>query len=172
MLTIYTDGSTREKNQRGASNKGGFGYVVYENGNIIDAYSEQIENTTNNEMELMALVNVIERFGTEDTWGCPEVYSDSMYAINCLTNWADNWELNNWYRSNGKPVENLALIQKGHALLKSNTHNVNISYCKGHSGIEGNELADKLAVGEITAEEVLLKYSKQELKENKKNEDE
>ena len=127
---------------------------------FIDAYSEQVENTTNNEMELMALIAVIEKYGTEDDWGCPEVYSDSMYAINCLTNWAYTWELNNWYRANGKPIENLALVQKGYSLLKSNTHNVNINYCKGHNGIEGNELADKLATGEISAEEVLNKYGR------------
>ncbi len=160
MITIYTDGSTREKNQRGASNKGGYGYVVYDDNIIIDAYSEQVENTTNNEMELMALIAVIEKYGTEEDWGCPEVYSDSMYAINCLTNWAYTWELNNWYRANGKPIENLALVQKGYSLLKSNTHNVNINYCKGHNGIEGNELADKLATGEISAEEVLNKYGR------------
>ena len=47
-----------------------------------------------------------------------------------------------------------------YSLLKSNTHNVNINYCKGHNGIEGNELADKLATGEISAEEVLNKYGR------------
>ena len=156
MITIYTDGSTREKNKRGASNKGGFGYVVFDEYNyIIDAYSEQVEDTTNNEMELTALVKAIEEFGTEDSWDCPLIYSDSMYAINCLTVWGPNWKLNDWKRANGENIENLPIIKKGIELLESGKNNVSIEYCKGHSGIKGNELADKLATGAITAEELL-----------------
>ena len=161
MITIYTDGSTRKKNKRGANNEGGFGYIVYdENGKIIDAYSEQVENTTNNEMELTALVSVIEKFGIEDTWDCPIIYSDSMYAINCLTVWSQSWKQNGWKRANGENIENLPIIKRGVELLDSGKHNVTIEYCKGHNGIEGNELADKLATGEISTEEVLNKYGR------------
>ena len=59
-LIIYTDGSTRIRNQKGALNKGGYGFVVYKNDFIIDAYGEQVDNTTNNRMELTAIINGIE----------------------------------------------------------------------------------------------------------------
>lgn len=159
MITIYTDGSTREKNQRGVNNKGGFGYIAYdETGAIIDAYSKQVENTTNNEMELNALVLAILNFGIEDEWDCPTIYCDSMYAINCLTVWGPTWQKNGWVRAGGKSIENLEIIKTGIAALQSGKYNVNIEYCKGHNGIEGNELADKLATGTIMPEEVLNKY--------------
>ena len=158
MLTIYTDGSTRIKNQKGADNEGGFGYVVYDDGCIVDAYSEQVKNTTNNRMELMALLNVIRKYGTVYTWGCPQVYSDSIYAINCFTVWGPNWRKNNWTRSNGQTIENLDIIKEGVVLLESGDYNITIDHIKGHNGFIGNELADKLATGAITPEEVLQKY--------------
>jgi ribonuclease HI len=155
MLKIYCDGSTKIKNQKGVDNKGGFGYIVYKNDKIIDAYSEQVNNTTNNEMELTALINVIKKYGTEDPWDAPTIYSDSRYATQSLTKWIYTWSSNNWKTSTRQPVENLELIKEGYKLLQSGKYNVNIEYCKGHNGIIGNELADKLAKGEITPEEVL-----------------
>lgn len=155
MKTVYCDGSTTIKNKKGFPNKGGFGYVAYdESGYIIDAYSEQTTNTTNNEMELKALITALKRFGTSDPWECPTIYSDSQYAIKCLFTWGQQWKYNGWKRSNGEPIENLALIKKGLALINSGNYIAEVQYCKGHSGIVGNELADKLATGEMTPEEV------------------
>ena len=155
MIKIFTDGSTKIKNKKGFSNKGGFGYVVYQDNIIIDAFSKQVENTTNNEMELTALITAIEKYGTSETWDCPIIYSDSMYAINCLTLWGQTWKNNQWKKSNNQTIENLELVKKGISLLDSGNYNVEIQYCKGHNGIEGNELADKLATREITVEEIL-----------------
>jgi len=169
MLKIYCDGSTRVKNKKGVENIGGFGIVVYnEKNEIIRAYSEQKRNTTNNEMELVALGISIMLFGTKDTWDCPTIYSDSMYAINCYTKWASNWERNNWIKADGKPVENKEIISTVYTdYLKTGKYNVNIEYCPGHSGIEGNELADKLATGELTPQEVLNGYKNFETRNDK-----
>lgn len=156
MLTIYTDGSTRINNKRGVNNIGGYGYIVYNKDNeIIDAYSEQVENTTNNRMELMALLSVIKKYGTEDTWDCPTVFTDSQYALMCFTSWGSTWKTNGWVRSNGEKIENLDLIQEGINLIESGKYNVNIQKCSGHNGIEGNELADKLATGKIMPKEII-----------------
>ena len=155
-LKIFCDGSTRISNKRGAENIGGFGYVVIdsETNYILDAYSKTKKNTTNNEMELFALYYAIAHFGTKDQWDCPTIYSDSQYAINCATVWGDKWAKNGWITFSGKPIENKSTIVSIYNLLHSGNFNVNIEYCKGHSGILGNELADKLATGEMTPLEV------------------
>ena len=156
MFKIYTDGSTRENNKRGAKNIGGCGYVVYDiaTNYIADAFSLQVKNTTNNEMELMALYYAIAHYGTEKEWDCPEIYSDSLYAINCITTWSKKWMINGWVNAHGKPVENANIISAILNLIDSGKFHVNLNYCKGHNGVKGNELADKLATGEMTADEV------------------
>ncbi len=160
MHTIYCDGSTRIKNKKGAENTGGFGYVVYdESGYVVDAYSEQVQNTTNNRMELMALYKIIENYGSASIFGASVVYTDSAYAMNCINEWASTWEKNNWINSKGQPVENQDIIKPMYSLYW-NDHFIVIKKCSGHSGIEGNELADKLATGAITPEEVLEKYGR------------
>lgn len=155
MIKIYTDGSTRELNKKGAENKGGYAYVVYNDDTLIDAFSEQVNNTTNNEMELKALIKAIKNYGSKDPWDAPTIYSDSRYAVQSLTNWAYKWSNNNWKTSARHPIENPELIKEGFKLLQSGNYYVNIEHCKGHNGIKGNELADKLAKGDMTPEEVL-----------------
>lgn len=153
---IYTDGSTRIRNQKGVLNIGGFGYVVYLNGIIVDAFGEQVENTTNNRMELTAIIEVLKKYGQEyNSFNTPIIYTDSSYAIMSLTNWWRTWEQDNWTRPNGKPVENVDLIKEACDLMYHKDHYCEILKCPGHSGIEGNELADKLATGTIIAKEIL-----------------
>ena len=155
-IKIYCDGSTRIQNKKGADNIGGFGYVVFdENEDIIDAFSQSVTNTTNNQMELFALYYAIARYGSKDTWNCPEIYTDSQYALHCATDWGRNWMVNGWRTANNKPVENIEIIYAIQNLLSTGNFNVNLNYCKGHDGILGNELADKLAKGELTPKEVL-----------------
>ena len=160
MYKIFIDGSTKIKNQKNTNNIGGFGYVVYnEEGHIIDAYSERAFNTTNNRMELMALYAVIQKYGVDSVFSpnISTVYTDSAYAMNCLISWSDTWRKNDWMTLSGKPVENQDIIIPMYETYW-NDHFILIEKCKGHSGIEGNELADKLATGEITPEEVMEKY--------------
>ena len=159
-IKIFCDGSTRISNKKNTNNIGGYGYIVYNDNIIIDAFSEQRNNTTNNEMELTALVTVIEKYGTNDAWNCPTIYTDSQYAIKCLTVWGQKWAVNDWKKSDGQIIENLKLIQKGYNLLSDGKHCVNIEYCKGHNGIEGNELADKLATGTMAIKEIFSIVSK------------
>lgn len=161
MLIIYTDGSSRFN-----PGPGGFGVVVCESwdGNeclVIDAHQETTESTTNNREEMKAIIWALENYGDESHRGngfvIPTVYSDSMYCVNSFTNWIHNWKANGWTRAKGKPLENLDLIKKYDELINKG-HKINLQYVKGHSDNTWNNLADGLATGRLSAEEVMKEY--------------
>lgn len=166
MLYIYTDGSTKVCNKRGANNIGGYGYIVFddEKRQIIDYYQEEVSNTTNNIMELTALNKVIKLYGVSSFTPQPNVYLDSSYAINCVTKWYLVWEDNGYINSKGKEVENQEIIKEAVAMLYSDC-TLSINKVKGHTvnkksfNLEdldfyqavkkyGNMFADLLATGE------------------------
>ena len=150
-MIIYTDGSTRGRNEKGALNQGGYGVVVYANNIIIDAFGKQVKNTTNNRMELTAIKEALKRYGTSpDNWDAPTIYTDSSYCVMSLTKWIHTWKVDNWIRPGGKPVENEDLMKELYDLLYIKDRFGHITKCSGHNGIIGNELADKIATGTIT----------------------
>ena len=152
---IYVDGSA-QNNKKNIDNIGGFGYVVLDNqNNIIDAYSKIVNNTTNNEMELSALHQAILDYGTSDLWSAPDIFLDSQYTLKSVTIWHRKWINNGWKTAENKPVENKELINNIINLLADGKHFANLYYCKGHSGIYGNEIADRLATGKLSPQEVL-----------------
>ena len=105
MIEIYTDGSTHPTNP----GPGGFGIVITKNNKIINTYGKQFTHTTNNRMEMSAILWCLANYGKY-----PEeviVYSDSSYAINTFTNWMFSWQRNNWRKSDNQPPENLDIIQ-------------------------------------------------------------
>lgn len=77
------------------------------------------------------------------------IITDSRYAISCITDWSKRWKLNDWKTAEGKSVENKDLIEP---IIKMVDERSSLSvetrfvWTKGHSGNEGNEAADKLAV--------------------------
>ena len=76
-----------------------------------------------------------------------QIYSDSAYAINSLSSWKNNWKKNGWLKSDGKVPENLDLIKAYDSVEKF--INVKFIKVKAHNGNYYNELADKLARGEV-----------------------
>lgn len=162
MLVIYTDGSALKNGAKDAV--GGFGVVVcqgkpgqdpseYE---VVDAYAERAEGTTNNRMELSAILWAIEHYGAKPGMFFPPiVYSDSMYCINSFTNWIKGWKANGWVRAKNKPLENKDLMQAYDRLTSNEGIKIDLRYVKGHAGERGNELADALATGRLTPEQVL-----------------
>ena len=162
MIVIYTDGSALKNGAKDAV--GGFGVVVcqgkpgqdpseYE---IVDAYAERAEGTTNNRMELSAILWAIEHYGARPGMFFPPiVYSDSMYCINSFTNWIKGWKANGWMRAKNKPLENKDLMQTYDRLTSNEGIKIDLRYVKGHAGERGNELADALATGRLTPEQVL-----------------
>lgn len=97
-------------------------------------------DTTNNRMELMALIEAVDLVpvGTSAT-----VYSDSNLAVRTINEWAAGWEKRGWKRKSG-PVENLDLVKKAYAAYK-NRPELELTWIKAHVGFRWNEHADALA---------------------------
>lgn len=138
-ITLYTDGACS-----GNPGKGGWGAVlIYKN--LQKEFSGYNEQTTNNRMELTAVVEGLKKLKEPCN---VTVYTDSAYVSNAFLNkWIDKWQSNGWKGSDKKPVLNQDLWKE---LLKlCETHNVLFVKVKGHSDNELNNLCDKLATGEI-----------------------
>lgn len=134
-VTIYTDGACS-----GNPGKGGWGSILIY-GDVVKELSGGEDNTTNNRMELKAVIEGLKALKSS----CDvEIYSDSAYVVNAFTQkWIDNWIKNNWKTADKKSVKNVDLWQELLVLIK--THNVTFKKVKGHSDNELNERCDKLA---------------------------
>lgn len=134
-VTIYTDGACR-----GNPGRGGYGCVLlYEDaqGQIHKKeFSEGFKETTNNRMEVMAVIAGIEAL----KFPCNvDVYSDSKYVVDAFNKkWIDGWIKRNW-----KKVKNIDLWKR---LLESmHPHKVTFHWVEGHAGNKYNEICDQLA---------------------------
>lgn len=139
-IVIYTDGGCRG-NQHD-SNIGGWGAVLQYKGREKEIY-EGVRNTTNNKMELMAVIKALEV--VHGNVSIPvEIRSDSTYVVKGMTEWVHGWIRKGWKKSDKKPVENQELWKK--LISLSDTHN-HIEYVKvkGHADNVGNNRADALA---------------------------
>ena len=143
MIEIYTDGACTKNGC--AENVGGFAVVVYKDGELAETYSKREYNTTNNICEMKAILYAIIKYGKLK----PIIYSDSAYAINSFTVWRHNWKSNGWKKADGGEIKNLELIQAFDDLVE-NGYQFCLEKVKGHSNCEGNIIADKLAVAEVT----------------------
>lgn len=153
---MYTDGSCRGNGTDNSS--GGFGVVGMSGATVVYAYQEQEEVTTNNRMEMKAILHAMEHFGKVETFAQPIiVYSDSRYSVNTFKDWGFKWRVNNWIKSDNKIPENLDLVKKYMDFIDKG-YEIELRYVKGHNGTLGNELADQLATHEITVAEVMEKY--------------
>lgn len=146
-INIYTDGSVKNNRYSTVNNCiGGIGIYSKE---LNIRYSEKMENATNNKTELYAILKslMILENGHSLLLNNKEyminIYSDSMYSINCVTVWYKKWKLNNWKTAKGL-CKNKELIEDITNILEK-YNNIYIQYVKGHAGIEGNEIADTLA---------------------------
>lgn len=96
MIKIYTDGACS-----GNPGKGGWAAVIL-NGNSIEKISGSAENTTNNRMELMALISALKFVKDQNL----EIFTDSKYAKDGIEKWIINWKKNGWKTSNKEDVKN------------------------------------------------------------------
>lgn len=138
-VILYTDGA-----YSGNPGDGGWGCILNYNG-IKKELSGFEENTTNNRMELMAVIKGLEAIKEP----CEvEVYSDSAYTVNAfLENWITTWQLNNWRTAGKKEVKNVDLWNRLLDLLQ--IHKVTWNKVKGHANNENNNRCDFLATQEI-----------------------
>ena len=137
-IKIYTDGACS-----GNPGKGGWGALIQENDNEKKLSGSEL-NTTNNRMELTAVIRALEHY---DEAKEIEVFTDSKYVMQGITEWIKNWKTNHWKTSQKKDVKNKDLW----VLLDSvsSKHDIKWSWVKGHAGDYGNEIADKLATQAI-----------------------
>ena len=137
-IKIYTDGACS-----GNPGKGGWGALIQENDNEKKLSGSEL-NTTNNRMELTAVIKALEHY---DEAREIEVFTDSKYVMQGITEWIENWKNNHWKTSQKKDVKNKDLW----VLLDtvSAKHDIKWSWVKGHAGDYGNEIADKLATQAI-----------------------
>lgn len=133
-VIIYTDGACS-----GNPGPGGWGAYLQFNG-AEKKISGYVADTTNNRMELQSVIEALALLKEP----CQiDLYSDSVYVINGMTKWVVGWQKRNWRSSTNKPVKNVELWQQ--LLLVSKQHKISWNWVKGHSGNDGNEIADALA---------------------------
>lgn len=133
-VVIYTDGACR-----GNPGPGGWGVSLRYNGHNKNLSGAE-GDTTNNRMELMAAIMALESLTQSCKVG---LYTDSKYVLDGITRWMPDWKKRGWKTAAKKPVKNVDLWQRLDAA--ENSHEVEWIWVKGHSGNEGNELADTLA---------------------------
>ncbi len=99
-------------------------------------------STTNNRMELIALIRALEYYRDELAPDPLTIYADSNLCVQTYNQWMQAWEAKGWRRKTG-PVENLDLVQQL-AALKRECPQVKVNWIKAHAGFKWNEYADQL----------------------------
>ncbi len=137
-VNIYTDGACS-----GNPGNGGYCAILIYN-NIEKTISGSEKDTTNNRMELLAVIKGLSALKEPCV---VDLYSDSQYVTDAFNmSWITSWQRNGWKTSNKKPVKNVDLWE---ILLDLTTkHKVNFIKVKGHSDNEYNNKCDKIAVSE------------------------
>ena len=133
-IFIWTDGACA-----GNPGPGGWGVFMKHNN-----FSKKLKggelNTTNNRMELMAVIKALESIKLKSKI---QIYTDSQYVKNGMTTWLLKWKNNNWKTSSKKDVKNKDLWKKLENLASN--YEISWNWVKGHSGNKENEIADSLA---------------------------
>ncbi len=132
---VFTDGSCDPN-----PGPGGWGFVWVEEGSIVAEAHGHESDTTNNRMELTALIEAY-RALPED--GLFEIYSDSQLCVKTINEWAAGWEKRGWKRKGGA-IKNLDLVKALYALALAKP-GVTLAWIKAHDGSRWNEYADALA---------------------------
>ncbi len=134
-IIIYTDGGCR-----GNPGIGGWG-VWLRHGRHDKKLKGSEPDTTNNQMELMAAIKALEAIKSTNI--AIDLFTDSKYVMNGINDWIKGWKVKGWKTANKKPVKNVELWKRLDTLNQK--HCVAWHWVKGHSGDEGNEMADELA---------------------------
>ena len=134
IVEIYTDGACR-----GNPGVGGWGALL-RFGDVERAIKGAERETTNNRMELTAAIEALAALNRKIR---VNLYTDSKYVKNGITQWLPQWRSRNWKTASKKPVKNVDLWQRLEQLAAE--HDVHWSWVRGHAGDPGNEAADRLA---------------------------
>ena len=134
VVEIYTDGACK-----GNPGVGGWGAVMTKGARSRELYGGEAA-TTNNRMELMAVIRALESLRRP----CRvRLHTDSQYVQLGISKWIHAWKKNGWKTADKKPVRNAELWRELDALAAK--HDIEWLWVKGHAGDAGNERADELA---------------------------
>jgi len=133
-VEIYTDGACS-----GNPGPGGWGALLRYNGHERELNGGDDE-TTNNRMELLAAIMALE---TLKRPCAVDLYTDSQYVRNGITQWISRWKTNGWRTSSKAEVKNVDLWQRLDTVVA--THEIEWHWVKGHSGHKENDRVDQLA---------------------------
>ncbi len=152
LVKIFTDGAAKGN----PDGPGGYGtvleYVDRRNELHVKELSQGYVRTTNNRMELMAVIAGLEALNRP----CEvELYSDSRYVVDAFNqHWIDSWLRKGWKRGKNEPVRNIDLWKR---LLKAKErHQVTFFWVKGHDGHPQNERCDTLAVAAAKGTDLII----------------
>ena len=132
---VFTDGSAIPN-----PGPGGWGFVWVEGGEVRARGHGNKSRTTNNQMELMALIEAYRALPDDAE---VTLYSDSKLCVNTVNDWAPKWERAGWKKKSG-PIKNLELVQELLALDQGHP-GCKVKWIAAHSGNLWNEFADSLA---------------------------
>lgn len=138
-VVIYSDGSCLSNPGDGA-----FAFLIKEKNFKDILYSEFVPNTTNNRMELVAIIEALKRV-TFDADKYIKVFTDSTYAVNGYSKWMHNWKANNWLTIKKQPVANIDLWKDMYEIFRIRRDLLSMSWIKSHSVFLENNIVDKLA---------------------------
>ena len=134
MIEIYTDGACR-----GNPGPGGWAALL-----MMGDHEREISGaealTTNNRMELMAVIRALEALKRPVH---ARLYTDSQYVRRGITEWISAWKARGWRTADRKPVKNQDLWQRLDELNAN--HRLEWHWVPGHAGVPGNERVDRLA---------------------------
>ena len=133
-VVIYTDGACK-----GNPGPGGWGALLEYDGRRKELFGGE-PHTTNNRMELVAVIRALEALTRESDVA---IYTDSQYVKNGIEVWIHGWKRNGWKTSDKKPVKNEDLWRELDQL--ANRHRIRWRWVRGHDDNPGNERADELA---------------------------
>ena len=133
MIKIYTDGACS-----GNPGRGGWAAIIIKGDNI-EKISGRSENTTNNRMELIAVISAL-KFTKDQNL---EIYTDSKYTKDGIEKWIVNWKKNGWKTANKQDVKNKDLWIELDILAQQKK--IKWNWVKGHSENKYNNMADELA---------------------------
>lgn len=144
VVEIYTDGGCH-----GNPGPGGWAFLL-KCPDFQEARNGAEKATTNNRMELTAVIMALELYREEVKEKLPlRVTTDSQYVKNGISLWIKNWLKNNWKTAAKKPVKNQDLWKE--LLIKSEGLEIQWDWVRGHSGHHENELCDQLVQEAIAA---------------------
>ena len=136
QVEIYTDGACK-----GNPGPGGWGVLMRSGATQKELYGGE-RSTTNNRMELMAVIQALEALKRP----CAvTLYLDSQYVLKGITEWLPGWKAKGWKTASKQPVKNAELWRRLDELVRSGGHEIDWRWVRGHNGDAGNERADALA---------------------------